>query len=341
MKMFKQGCVMMLLTGMLAMSACSAADNNSGADAKMNSLQRSSDNSAAMEGAAESAPADKAMEQDQNSQESKVESDAETPMSAGSLGNGTAASSPVSSSGQPVLNQKLIYRANLTMEVKDYAKTQSQIQNLIHLSGGYLIQFTDSKTSNELGGNYKIKVPAQGFMSFIGELEKMKPVELQRSMQGTDVSEEYVDLESRLKAKQVVEARLLSFMEKAQKASDLVAFSKELGGVQEEIERFKGRMRYLDENVAFSTIELRVYQPVVQTAVKDPEEKDALFARAGAAMKSSGAFLVALFEGVVVLLAGLLPLLIILIPVGGFMYFMYNKNRRNKGRPTDSDPGSS
>lgn len=54
------------------------------------------------------------------------------------------------------------------------------------------------------------------------------------SITGQDVTEEYIDLESRLKSKQAVESRLLSFMEQAEKTEDLLAISKDLAKVQEE-----------------------------------------------------------------------------------------------------------
>lgn len=69
-----------------------------------------------------------------------------------------------------------------------------------------------------------------------------------------------MDLESRLKAKQMMEAQYIDFMKKATKPADLVQFANQLGEIQEQIEQIKGRMRYIDQNVSFSTVELRLYQ---------------------------------------------------------------------------------
>ena len=100
------------------------------------------------------------------------------------------------------MNRKVIYRSNVAMEVSDYAKAQTALKNIIHISGSYLLQFADQKTSSEFGGTYTIKVPPSSFDTFLTELEKIKSKDgvFERSIQGTDVSEEYVDLESRLKA---------------------------------------------------------------------------------------------------------------------------------------------
>lgn len=115
------------------------------------------------------------------------------------------------------------------------------------------------------------------------------------------MTEEYVDLFSRLKAKQVVEARLIAFMEKATKADDLVKFSDQLGKVQVEIEQLKGRMRYIDQSVACSTIELRLYQRLKdQSAALNSKEDSSLMQRAWDAMKSGGRFVYELVAGLVV-----------------------------------------
>lgn len=147
------------------------------------------------------------------------------------------------------------------MEVEDYAKAQSEIRNLVALTGGYIVEFSENQSQHELGGNFILKVPAAGFSPFLDKLEQLKPKSMQRTIQGQDVSEEYVDLESRLKVKEAMEARYLKFVEEATQTSQLVKFVNELERIQTEIEQIKGRMRYIDSNVAYSTVEIRLYQP--------------------------------------------------------------------------------
>ncbi|QYR24208.1 DUF4349 domain-containing protein [Paenibacillus sp. sptzw28] len=223
-------------------------------------------------------------------------------------------------------SRKLIYHANVTMEVSDYSKAQTSVNNIIHLSGGYILQFSDQKSASELGGTYTIKIPASGFQTFLGQLEKLKHTQFERSMKGTDVTEEYVDLDSRLKARKVVEARLLAFMDKATRADDLLKFSNQLGDVQMEIEQIKGRMRYLDQNVAFSTIELRLYQITGLTS-SAAKEKTAFLERTLNAMKASSTFIYEFVQGVVVVAAGALPILVLLLAVGTPAYIVYRKKR--------------
>lgn len=265
-------------------------------------------------------------------------------------GKGTAAAdknqtSPAAASAQPrtegsagsgmgdasdAISRKLIYKANIAMEVKSYDVAQTEIQNLITLNGGYMLVFSENQTQNEKSGNFTIKIPANGFSTFLADLAKVGHLKLQRSVQGQDVTEEYVDLSSRLKGKEVEEARLLAFMEKAMQADDLVTFSNQLGKVQEEIEKIKGRMRFIDQNVSLSTIELRLYEKLNGTTVKNENEPpESAFTRAGNALKGSTRFIGDLFEGLFVFLAGALPILLVLAIVGVPAIYGYMKSQKN------------
>src|SRR6185437_2903736 len=100
-------------------------------------------------------------------------------------------------------------------------------------SGGYMLSFHETSNDREVSGTLTVKVPADNFQSFLDQLQNMNTIKFQKSMEGQDVTEQYIDNTSRLKAKQVVESRLLAFMEKATNSHDLLEFSNELGRVQE------------------------------------------------------------------------------------------------------------
>ncbi|WP_138751926.1 DUF4349 domain-containing protein [Paenibacillus sinopodophylli] len=233
------------------------------------------------------------------------------------------------------LNQKIIYTATLSMQVEQLDVAATSLRNAIHQSGGYILQFQDTKHEGEIGSSYTIKVPAAGFMPFIDRIEQIKHNSFERNIGGKDVSEEYVDLASRLKARQLVEARLLSMMDKAVKAEELLKFSEQLSVVQEEIERIKGRIRYLDNNVAFSTVELRMYQ-TDQHLTEARTEKRGLGGRMSDAIASSTKVV---WEGInllLVVLAGAVPVLVLLAIVGIPLLWLNRSRKRNSvEKPTD------
>ncbi|WP_245954623.1 DUF4349 domain-containing protein [Fontibacillus phaseoli] len=232
------------------------------------------------------------------------------------------------------LNKKLIYHANVVMEVKDYGKAQSEIRNLITLTGGYIVEFSENQSQHERGGTFILKVPAAGFSSFLDRLEQLKPETIQQSIQGQDVSEEYVDLESRLKVKQAMEARYLKFVDEATQTSQLVEFVNELERIQTEIEQIKGRMRYIDNNVSFSTIEIRLYQPMETSIVKLNEEKPPLYKRAQDALTGSIDVILLVLQWLVVVLSGALPLIVIGAVIAAIVWPL-RRRRKKRNRFAD------
>lgn len=229
------------------------------------------------------------------------------------------------------LNKKLIYTANVTMEVKDYGKAQSDIRNLVTLAGGYIVEFSEGFSHNEKGGNFTIKVPASGFSTFLDRLEKFDHEDMQRSIQGQDVSEEYVDLESRLKVKLAMEERYLKFLNEATKTTQIVEFVNELERIQTEIEQIRGRMRFIDNSVSFSTIEIRLYQP--DTIILTEKPNASLFERAKEALSGSMNVISIFFQWIVIVISAALPILLITGVAFGIVWVL--RRRKNRGKSSN------
>ncbi|MGC5328218.1 DUF4349 domain-containing protein [Brevibacillus sp. SYSU BS000544] len=234
-------------------------------------------------------------------------------------------------------DRKMIYQANLSVEVENYTKARSELEVAVSRYHGYILNSSDFENEYEKGGQLNVRIPQTGFSSFLNELDKIATKIPGRSIVGQDVTEEYVDLSSRLKARQVVEARLLQFMSEAKKTEDLLKISSELGRVQEEIEQIKGRMRYLDENIAYSTIEMSLTEKKV-TAKLDEVADSGTWNKAWLALNKSLLGILAFLNGLIVFVAGAFPLLllfaIIAIPV-----VVYIKRKRRT--PPPSQPTSS
>lgn len=323
----------------VVLAGCSSANKDSGADRSAESAFTSE---SAVEGSTASYPDSKvADENDSTSNNAAAASDPAAQQGSGAdPAAGSTESGQISAgfTGTDVvagLNKKLIYKANLSMEVTDYGAAQTEVRNMVTLAGGYIIEFSENMSEYEKGGTFVMKVPASGFSPFLNNLEKVKHEELQRSIQGQDVSEEYVDLESRLKAKQLMETQYIDFMKKATKPADLVQFANQLGEIQEQIERIKGRMRYIDQNVSFSTVELRLYQTEESLAVTKSNTQGPLGARASDALQGSMKALSVMFQWLVVVLAAALPVLIVAAVVGAVVFWLRRVMKRRQPAQPD------
>lgn len=147
----------------------------------------------------------------------------------------------------------MIYNASATLVVPDAEQASDAIRQLATDLGGFL----QSLQQDEI----IIKVPADRLNEAMDALARIGEVTARRIV-GTDVTEEWTDLQMRLKAAEAAHKRLLELMAKAEKVEDMIAIEKEILRATEMIERMKGRLRYLAEAIAYSTITVRLNAPV-------------------------------------------------------------------------------
>lgn len=226
-------------------------------------------------------------------------------------------------------NQMVIYQADLQLRVKKFEQTLQKIEEQVLKYGGYIAQsnvFKDGK--EQVNGTITIRIPQTHFQAFLHDAEGQAAEVLQRNITGTDVTEEYVDLESRLKSKKVVEERLTSFMQSATKTEDLLKISDDLASVQEEIEMIQGRMKFLENQTSLSTITITLYENKVIVPDLEDEDLNTWEKTKKQFMKSTNMLLAAL-SGLVVFVLGNLPILVIMavIVIGIFLYLKKFRNR--------------
>lgn len=224
--------------------------------------------------------------------------------------------------------RKVIYNAYISMEVKSFRETRDNIESRVTQLDGYIVQTSQNESEQDIGGHLTVRVPEDVFSDFLDDVEKLADKLLQREVTGSDVTEEYVDLESRLKAKQAVEERLLAFMEDAQETEDLLKISQDLSNVQEEIEQLTGRIKYLDNQVAYATVNINITQPLVNRGITGEDERNTLAAAWHALIASTNGLL-NLFSGLFVFLAGAMPVLIILTVIAVPLWIWWRKKGRH------------
>lgn len=152
-------------------------------------------------------------------------------------GTDTAAKSPTS----PLL----IYTAQVNLAVFETAKVLDQVEALAKASGGYLVRREARRIV--------VRVPSEGFDDALAKVQKLGDV-LHKDVTVQDVTEEFHDLQIRIRNLEVVRNRLEELLKKADKVVDAIAVERELERVTSQLERLKGRIKLLGELVRFSTI---------------------------------------------------------------------------------------
>ncbi|UZD14989.1 DUF4349 domain-containing protein [Virgibacillus natechei] len=228
------------------------------------------------------------------------------------------------------IDRKVIYTANLRIEVQEYQQAVNDIQTEVADRGGYIVDSTMQEGTDEDSTNGQItaRIPQEQFQEFIQIVEDGSSKVVESSVSGQDVTEEYIDLESRLESQQVVEERLLSFMEEAEATEDLLAISDDLANVQGEIEEITGRMNYLENRTDLATVTIHIEENNVSIAgdeLNTWEQTKQQF------MKSINA-VISFFSGLFVFFVGSLPVLVILgiVGLGGFLIYRKIKKDRQE-----------
>ncbi len=167
--------------------------------------------------------------------------------------------------------ERLIVRdASLTIEVDDVQKTDQEIRALVDATGGYVLSASASGSDTDTVIYASLKIPSDKLDSVITAVERMSHKVIYRSMSGSDVTEEYVDLEARLASLEAARDRLLALLEKAANVEEAVQVNAALTDVQTQLEQITGRMRYLRQGAAMSSLNLEL-RPIPVTEVIDPD----------------------------------------------------------------------
>lgn len=139
----------------------------------------------------------------------------------------------------------LIYTASLQMAVADVDVALAAAQKLAEDAGGYLARLTSDSIT--------IRIPAATFREILDRLRPLGQT-VSRQIDVQDITDEYVDLQLRLRNAESLMERLESLLAKAQSLKDTMEIEREMNRLRTEIERIKGRLAQLDKQIAFSTI---------------------------------------------------------------------------------------
>lgn len=169
---------------------------------------------------------------------------------------------------QPVkeeaIETKIIKSGNLRFQSDDLEETYSQIQVAVKKYNALIKNDSQTNSDYALSRTINLRIPNQHFDAFIAEISKGVKYFDQKDISSQDVTEEYIDVASRIKTKKVLEARYLELLKKANKVSEMLEIEGQLSEIREEIEAKEGRLRYLQNKVSMSTLDIEFYKPVAQ-----------------------------------------------------------------------------
>jgi plasmid stabilization system protein ParE len=163
--------------------------------------------------------------------------------------------------------QKIIKTAHLAFETKDVLETHKLVLALATQYKGLIQNDNSGKSYNRIFRTLIIRVPTENFQSFIDGVSEGVSYFDQKEISRQDVSEEFVDLEARLKAKRELEKRYLELLKQAKNVKEMLEIERELSNIREEIEAKQGRLQFLQNRVSMSTVNLDFYTLTSETGI--------------------------------------------------------------------------
>ncbi len=164
-------------------------------------------------------------------------------------------------------DRKIIRNANLTIEVALPLESQRKIFSIAESHGGFVVtsemtqQATEDKSKSQLSVNLVVRVPSSQFDQVVEEIRATGNRIVQEKRTGQDVTEEFIDLEARIKNQKALENQFLEIMKRAGKVSDALEVQTQLADVRTEIEKLEGRKRFLENQASLSTINVTLQTP--------------------------------------------------------------------------------
>lgn len=219
---------------------------------------------------------------------------------------------------------RLMKEGNMGCEVKDYPSDLAKIKAIIAKYQGYIGSENEVKEAYKIYNDLVIRVSGEHFEKMMEDISKVADNVDFRRISATDVSEEYFDLETRIKTKKEVEKRYVEFLTRAKNIEEVLKVENELRVIREEIEVREGRLKFLQDRVAYSTLNLNVYQNLDYTG--SITKKPGFFNKIGEG-------LVAGWRGILNIFVALVYLWPVWVLLAAGLVWYIRRRRKNRQQP--------
>jgi hypothetical protein len=165
----------------------------------------------------------------------------------------------------PVEERKVIKRGEIRFQTKSIQETTAFVTDIVMQLNGYISGDNVYNSDDRVTQRVEIRVPADSFDELLsGISESAKKID-SKNVYTQDVTEEYIDIETRLRTKKELENRYMELLKQAKTVEDMLAIEKELGTLRSDIESIEGRLKYLSNQVSLATLSVEYYEMTSST----------------------------------------------------------------------------
>ena len=159
-------------------------------------------------------------------------------------------------------NRMIVKNADVRLMVKDTDSAIDRATQIVGDAGGYIVSsrvwYQDYYGNNLKYATITVGIPVDEFERALVRLRALAVQVLDENASGDDVTEQYVDLQSQLVNLEATRARIQEFLKDAKTIDEALRINQELANIEAQIEQIKGRMNYLSDRSAYSTITINL-----------------------------------------------------------------------------------
>lgn len=229
------------------------------------------------------------------------------------------------------IQRRVIRRGEFTIEIDAPADGQRRVAQIAETRGGYVVTSESRQSGDEDASRQSttatitVRVPSDQFAAAIEDIRGAGGRIRREAITGQDVTEEYTDLEARIRAKRALEAQFMEIMRQSRSITEALQVQQQLGQVRTEIEQMEGRRRLLENQTELSTIVVTLQSPgtLVNTS--------GFFYNLREAFGDGIEVATAITLGLVRLALALLPvILFIFLPIALLVRYLIRRDRRRR-----------
>jgi len=170
-------------------------------------------------------------------------------------------------------DRKIIRNADITMEVDSTTDAQQRVTSIAESNGGFVVTSEAKQRANvdpakrTLDIKLVVRIPAGRFGSVLDQIKQLAGNVSEANVSGQDVTEDFIDLEARIRTQKALELQFLEIMKQARKVEDALEVQRQIADVRTDIEKLEGRKRFLENRSSLSTITVNIRAPKVVEVV--------------------------------------------------------------------------
>ena len=164
-------------------------------------------------------------------------------------------------------DRKIIRNADITIEVSSTSEAQHRVTSIAEAHGGFVVTSEAKQRQSvdpaQRATDFKlvVRVPANQFGVALDEIKKLATNVPEEKATGQDVTEEFIDLEARIKTQKALEAQFLAIMRQANKVEDALEVQRQIAEVRTEIEELEGRKLFIENRSSLATLTINIQAP--------------------------------------------------------------------------------